>query len=59
MEPRCDDTNATRGACQLDSVLRSDDGGETFAPQPFNLFANNSFSHRYLDTGQAHQVRRY
>lgn len=55
MEPRCDDTNGTRSSCQQDSVLRSDDGGLTFKPQPFNIFANNSDSPRYMDTGQAHQ----
>jgi hypothetical protein len=51
----CDDTTSTRTHCQNKSVLCSDDGGESFKNQPFNIFEDNAFSTRYLDDGQAHQ----
>lgn len=46
MDPRCDDTASTRSHCQNKSVLRSDDGGESFKPQPHNMFEDKAFSTR-------------
>ena len=53
-EPRCDDTASTRNGCEK-NIMRSSDGGAHWTEQPLSLFANDSHSTRYLDSGQTHQ----
>ena len=52
-EPRCDDTASTRNGCEK-NIMRSSTGAH-WTEQPLSLFANDSYSTRYLDSGQTHQ----